>query len=408
LQRWRTTGRPHDPLDFDCECPPGCEHSGGTLICRVAALDRRRRGCPRQNRSPRDPGGAQGRRRRGASRRSETGGRPNIFASLSQEFEVGGQRGLRIEAAQYGLDRETSNAKQAQVTLAANVKSAFFRAMLNQERVRLAEQNLNLNTDLVRRTQTEQPSAPGEKLELNNVRIQESRVRRELAAAQQAHDDTTDALRRFLDLSPEADLTLVGSSEITLNPPLPVQELIDRARQQRADVQAFEQALKAADAQLRLQHRERIPNVTLSGSYSRFDSNNYAGGDVGFSLPVFQTKGPEITEAAAERQRAEFELQNIRREVEREVRETLRNYTTAYNDVQEYRNTILPLSEDNVQLQKRLLDRDEISPADLINQQIELIGARREYLDAVERYDIAAIELERVTGGAPILDKPAP
>jgi cobalt-zinc-cadmium efflux system outer membrane protein len=167
----------------------------------------------------------------------------------------------------------------------------------------------------------------------------------------------------------------------------------------RPDVQAFEHALAAADAQIEVIKRERIPNVTVSGSYSRFESNDFGGGDVGVALPLFQTKSADLQEATAQRVRLSAQLEDVRRQAEREVLDAYRAYELARREADLFRSTLLPLAEENARLQEQLRRRDEASDADVWNQKIDLLEIRKDYVETLQSLHLARFDLERAVGG---------
>lgn len=334
----------------------------------------------------------------GASRRAETGGRPNLFAFLSQEFEVAGQRGPRIRAATHNLAQEQANLQQKQVALVAEVKSTFVRALAQRERARLLAEQWQLAQELAKANAPRQATLT-ERIEANNALLQATRYQRELWFAQREGANQLEALRRYLQLDAAQDVELVGELEPTFETVPSLADLVRWALSSRADVQAFQHALAAADAQLEVARRERIPNVTVSGSYSRFESSDFGGADVGVALPLFQTKDADIQEATAQRVRLALQLEDLQRKAEREVREAYRAYETSQREVDLFRTTMLPLAEENVRLQQRLLQRDEASAADLLNQKVELLEIRKDYVETLEGFHVARFDLERAVGG---------
>ncbi|HVM97456.1 MAG TPA: TolC family protein, partial [Candidatus Acidoferrales bacterium] len=124
------------------------------------------------------------------------------------------------------------------------------------------------------------------------------------------------------------------------------------------------------------------------------------GGDVGFPIPVFQTKAADIHEATAERSRVADQIQALEAQAEMEVRTAYRACVVAGKTLDSQNRTIVPLSEENAQISQRQFDRDEASASDLIGQQIDLLTARRAQLDAIEAFNTSRVELERVVGGS--------
>lgn len=347
----------------------------------------------------------------GASRRAEIGGRPNVFAFFSQEFEIAGQRGARIRAAQHNLQQESLNVRQKEITLAADVKWAFIKVLARNTRLSSIQKQVDLAHQLLALLPSKRATM-SERIERNNAAIQEARFLRELWTTEQQRDAELDNLRRVLNVDLGQELELVGTLEPTIRQLPSVEALVEQAKNQRPDLLAFQHALAAADAQLEVYRRERIPNLTLSGSYSRFDNSDFGGGDVGVTLPLFQTKEADIQEATAQRQRISFQLQDLQRGIEREVRGAYRDYQQAARELRLFVDKILPLAEENVRLQRRLVERDEASRSELLSQELDLLETKKDYAEALERLHLAWIELERAVGGqvpdSPLLPQSQP
>ena len=324
---------------------------------------------------------------------------PNYSFFLSQEFEVAGQRQKRIGAATENLQKATWDLKTAEQSLVATAKVAFVHALVSVDRVNLAQQGVDAAHELAEQLTRRQPSSDLARIELNTALIQESRNRRELAAAMQTHDGNLDTLRRLLGLPLHQDIELAGTPVTDIQELPPGTELVERALRQRPDLAALRHNAQRADLLVALAQRERIPNVTVSGSVSRFEGDTLVGGDLSIPVPVFQRKTAELHEAVAERERAGVQVQSLERVIEKEVLDARNACVVAAGDLQAQKRLIVPKTEENDQLEGRLYQRGEVTVADLINTHIDLLAARREYLDALETYNGALIELERVTGG---------
>lgn len=334
----------------------------------------------------------------GASRRAETGGRPNLFVFLSQEVEIAGQRESRVRAARHNLEQESWNLTQKRVSLVADVKIAFTKALSRERRLALIRDQIDLAQKLLELATVDRATL-SERIEQNNAALQLARFERELWSGEEDRNTELDTLRRLLQISFEQDIELAGTlpEDVHLLPAPGV--LTEQAKAQRADIQAFRQALAAAEAQLEVHRRERIPNLTLSASYSRFDNSDFGGGDVGIALPLFQTKDADIQEGIAQRERIAAQLRDLEHGVERDVRQAYRTYLTAARELQLFRSKLLPLSEENTRLHRRLVERDEATRADWLAQQLEALDVRKDFLDTVEKLNLALIDLERALGG---------
>jgi cobalt-zinc-cadmium efflux system outer membrane protein len=334
----------------------------------------------------------------GAQHTTQTGIGPNYVFLLSQEFEIAGQRTKRIEAATHGLEKASWEGKNAEQNLTAAVKIAFVQALVDADRVTLAHQKADFAGELTRQLEQRKLTSDIQRVDLNVARIEDTRTRRELAAVEQAHERSLAALRRLLALPVGQEIELAGAPEQRVREIPPGPELVARALEHRGDLVALRHAIQQADSQLEVTKREAIPNVTVSGTVSRFEGDTLAGGDVGIPVPLFQRKTADTTEAMAERERFSIEAQSLEREIPQQVMDARRACSSALADLQAMQQEILPRSEENLEMERRLYQRGEVTVSDLIAMQIDLISARRDYLDALQAYNEALIELERVTG----------
>jgi len=335
----------------------------------------------------------------GAQRTSQMDVPNNYAFFLQQEFEIAGQRGKRVEAATQAVAQQEWQQRQAQLTLAATVKSTFVTALIHQSRVTLAERSLDATRELTAEVTRKRSTSDTERIERNIAEIQETRAERRVAASERDRDVVLSTLRQLVGVPPEQPLELVGSPQTEVKEIPSLELLTARALGQRPDAIALRHGVHKADLELTVQEREKIPNITLFGSISRFEDDFLAGGDLGFPIPVFQRGTADVLEAATERNRAGAELQRLERTIQTEVTDAYRAYLVAAGDLTALHQVVVPKSEENVEIEQRLFDKDEVEASDLIGIQTDLLTARGDYLDALEAYNDALIELERVVGG---------
>ena len=84
---------------------------------------------------------------------------PNYGATLSQEFEIAGQRGKRVAVAEKGVVRAEWELRAAELTLVTNVKQSFIHALLGPERVALAQEGLEAAQQLSHDLSERKPSS---------------------------------------------------------------------------------------------------------------------------------------------------------------------------------------------------------------------------------------------------------
>ncbi len=324
---------------------------------------------------------------------------PTYTFSLSQEIEVAGQRDKRVGAATQAMETATWEMKTAEQNLAAAVKTAFVRALIGGDRVSVAQRNVDAARQLAEAVAIRKRPTDADRIDLNTAQIQESRARQELSAAQHAHSTAQDALRHLVGVPLEQQIELEGAVEREPKMLPPARDLVEVALRQRPDLIGLRHATERADLQLALSNRELIPNVTVSGTFLRFENESYVGGELGIPIPIFRPKTPEVREATAERTHIGLETQSLERQIENEVVAAERACRIAGDALQLQSHDIVPKSEENYSLETQLYDSGKATVSDLIGIQIDLLTARKDYVDSLEAYNTALIELERVTGG---------
>ncbi len=325
------------------------------------------------------------------------GGVGYYFGYLSQEFEIAGQYWARAEAARKAVDKEQSTFQDAKRSLVASVKTNFIKALAADQRLELARQAA-ADSERLRNSGNFKKKTDSELIESNSARIDSARFEGALTEAEEDRDTAYEALRHQLALAADSEIELVGRIPDTVEPQPALADLIDQATLNRADLQALRAAEESTAAQVKLENRRRFPNVTLSGTVARFEGDTLFGGEIGFPLPVFHTNSGEVQLAVAEHERTEIQIRDLQRQIEQEVRAAYRTCATKGAAVNRYRDTVIPLSEENVRLQQRLWDRDESNEVDYLGAKLEMLSARGEYVDALEDYETARIELDRLLG----------
>ena len=322
---------------------------------------------------------------------------PSYTLSVSQTFEIAGQRGKRMEVARRNAEVAAANVASARDSLVIQVRRAFFETLEAHQRVQFAYELLHWRRELIKAYRRASAA------DRNGAEMRASRAEGDYAAEKHSLYLQESRLRRLLDVPAGESLVLVGDFE----PPqenLPSEEqLVAFALEHRADLAAHRAAAASDEAYLSLNRRSAIPNVTLSGFVSRSDDDDddeiQFGASISVPLPVFRTDGPNIREALAERQRSQAEARDVERTVERDVREARYAVVAAARGLQRVRQEILPRARETLSLRDAAFDRGEAGIWELVNAEIDLVEARQEELSAQRIHASAVIELERAIGG---------
>jgi cobalt-zinc-cadmium efflux system outer membrane protein len=329
----------------------------------------------------------------------EPGGRfQNNQISLSQSVEVGGQRRLRIAAANYNLDRARLEIRDLERKLKAEIKDRFVQILFLRDKEALAEELVQSQEELSRLVSVKYEAGDVAALEVNLSQVELARARRELIAASSEFKNALFSLKTLIGTAADAEVVPEGDLVAGLFPLPEVKRLLDR-QPARPDIKAAEAETKRSEAAHTLTQRELIPNVTWKLFQSRDEQRNELGGTLSVEIPLFDRKQAERTEARAKVSQARVREGGLTKKARNEIEEA---YTTAVSSLSEldlFKQAILGRITENLDLLQYAFREGKISFYDLRVAQRETIETRYSYLGALLSAQRAYNALERAVGG---------
>ncbi len=330
----------------------------------------------------------------------------NWSATLSQELELGGQRGARLRAAAAGEAAEVARLRSAERSVAAQAWQAYVELLAAKEELEIAK--------LAESAAAESEVASSAMAQAGTLSGSDSDVAEALAI--QARQQRLEAERnlRASELrlaawvsggASTAAVQVEGKLEPLSGVESHARRVLESAPRNAPDVEAARAEARAFAAQAELHRKERVPNLTVSVFVQRdgFDENVYGGG---LSLPLYlpHPLGPthtgEIAEAEALADRAQARAAELSTERRTRLLAGLDRYAAARNTALLYRAERLEaarhtLSDVSEQVQRGKLSLRE---AWLVRQPLlELLRG-----DVRARFELAdaSIEVAELSGFA--------
>ncbi len=328
----------------------------------------------------------------------ERGDSVDFVVTLSQQIEIAGQRGKRIEEAEHNLALVSQRVKDRERLILAQVKENFYRSLSLRRRFDLFRQVEDLTRRLRDIAATRFQAGEISKLEVNLAEIQLGQARRDTLVAERDSHNTLRALERLLGREPRGTLVLTG--QLTVTPQaFDEQTLLRAALDNRPDLQAARTELGRLDAEIGLTRRLIVPNPTVSFVYREEERRDrMAGVELRFPLPVFDRKQAELLQLAGRKDQAGYERQSVELQIRQEVGDALRAYNTAKAEVEVYEQAVLERATENFQLIEIAYREGQINLLQLVVVQNNLITAQLSYIEALSAYWQARVALERATG----------
>jgi len=194
----------------------------------------------------------------------EGGGRSNIGFGLGQEIADLWQIPVRKKIAQAELDRTIQYVVQTATELSAQVKIAYYQAVVARRTAEIRDENLKLVKHSLELAQHRFDAGEATILDVNLVKTNVLDVQTQHIAARRDERTSEIALARLLGFSTPAAI-------LELTDPLPspgetIEDdaaLVERAFDARLDIRAAAAQLDEAEYEVKRQKRAIVPSVTL-------------------------------------------------------------------------------------------------------------------------------------------------
>ena len=337
--------------------------------------------------------------KKGASSDPGAKGFTDYGVKLSQEFEIAGQRGVRIDVAQKGLSRTNQEIKNRERTLAYEVKGAFARALAGKKREELTREAVQLKEDLLGFTRIKFQAGQVSGLEVNLAEVEVSKTKRELLLATREYREARLSLQRVVGMRPDEAFSVQGGLSTDL-PVLPDRESLKKlAATRRPDMKAASIEIARTTSAQRLVNRLALPNVTLAGFYDRDEERNTGGISLSVPFPFFDRKQAEKSEARVRAEQARLDYIGLEKNIDNEVEVTYNDFSSASEELSLFRQEILNKATGSLNLMKLAFKEGKIGYFDVRLAQKEIIDLQFAHLDALLRARLALYALESISGG---------
>jgi cobalt-zinc-cadmium efflux system outer membrane protein len=330
----------------------------------------------------------------------EGGGKfTNYGFKLSQEFEVAGQRGVRIDVAEKELNRVKSEIGDKERILIADVKDAFTRALALKKKSGLAREIVTLNQELLGYTKIKFQAGDVSGLDVNLSEVELSKAKKDLLLAQREYRELLLALQGLLGLSPDMSFAIEGDLPSEA-PALPDKEALKAAAfAQRPDFKASAFEIDKTLSALQLVKKEAFPNITLFGFYDRDERRNEVGLGISIPLPFFDRKQAEKKEAAAKVEGAKIKAAGLKKTIEREVDQAFNDIASAIEELSLFKREILVKAGENLNLLNLAFKEGKIGFFEVRLAHKDTIEAQLAYIEAQTRTQLALNAIEKTMGG---------
>jgi len=332
-----------------------------------------------------------------------TGTGVDVQASITQQFFIGGERGLRLTAADRQRDLTDAEIEQLRWAVHCDVHAAFHRALVQRDRALLAARILAFQEDLLRIVERQIRAGETAGLTLRLTQAEVAQARQLTVAATQGYLSARIQLAQLSGWPVARPPTPVGEVDAAREPPA-LDVLLTTARRQLPSLRTRDAALREAQSRVAAADRGSWPQPTIGLQYQREGNPTAEGpyhtvqGVVSVAIPSFQRNQGERARSRADVRVAEAELAAALSLLEGQVALAHTEVTSAAQRLRSYGTEVLPRFEENLTLLRRSFELGEIDVLALSIGRERFLRIQSDALDAQLDYFVALANLERTVG----------
>lgn len=324
-----------------------------------------------------------------------------IGAQVVQSFTALWLRDGKIRAADARLNQTVLDISDKALRLVAEVKVTHARIVFGQRKIALTDENIATIQKSIDSLESRIRGGEGTPLDVNRARQQLAKAQAERALVVR---DLSRERRRMLELigfaAEGADWTVEASVDDSGVTSIDEPAAIALAGSQRLDVAAARSIVEAQRADLSVEEKSRLKDFGLGADFERdVDGKKSIGPVIEVGIPIFDTNAARIAKAGSLARVALATYEAVSQRAVREARIAWIDLDSAARLAEQYRSTVLAISERNLTLAEAALKSGQADVTVLLDAQRELVDARRTLNDLERDAALARIALEQAVGG---------
>jgi outer membrane protein len=325
--------------------------------------------------------------------------RASVTESVFDFSSIRGYQAAKVAAEAVKADNQGT---RDQVT--DQVARAYLTGLRAQAALDTAKANVELSEALLKLSQSLKAAGTGTGIEVTRADVQLADDRQQLIVAENNVERSHLELLKVIGLRLDRPVELTGAlAYIPAENPDPVQALAS-ARENRAELKAQQQREQSARLSYSGVKFERLPSVAAFGNYGSSGSaiNDSVPTRVygaSLKIPIFDggRRDARRAESASEYRQEQIRTQDLRDQIELDVRLALQSLRSADAEVKAAEEG-LKLSENELAQAQRRYKAGVSNSIEVTDAQTRLQRARYNRIDALYNYNVARIDLGTATG----------
>jgi outer membrane protein TolC len=243
-------------------------------------------------------------------------------------------------------------------------------------------------------------------IDVNRSRVQMLTQQQRLVSVQNDLAKQKINLARIIGLPPNDRYELADDIPYAPASDMSVEDAVQQAFSQRSDLKAAEAQVRSAERARSAARAERLPSVSLTADYGAIGTtpaHSHGTFAVVGSLkfPIWQGGRIEgdIQQANAALAQRQSELDDLRGEIEAEIRKSYLDLQAAANQVEVSRQN-REVSQQNLALTRQRFEAGVADNLEVVQSQESIANAEMDYINSVFAHNVAKLSLARAEGQA--------
>ena len=315
------------------------------------------------------------------------------------------------ELNNYRASKETLTANQFTVQDARDlvvlaVGGAYLQVLAAQARVQAEQVEVDTANALYMQTTQQFNFGKAAQLDVNRSQVEFLTERQRLLTLQDDAAKQKINLARLTGLPVNAQYELTDQIPFSAAPAVGVEDALKKALDQRADLKAAQAQVRAAERALAAAKDERLPSLAVNADYGAIGSTlPQAHGTftvvATLSVPIWQggRAAGDIEQATATLAQRQAELDDLKGQIESEVRNAYLDLQAATSQVDLAQQNIT-LSQQTLGQMRTRLEAGVSNNVEVVQSQQTVSSAQLDYINSVFAHNIAKLSLARAIGNA--------
>lgn len=322
-----------------------------------------------------------------------------LSISLSQEFELFGQRGARENLARSRIDNAHLQAKLAAFDLYFETKARFYALVHAQQQLELANRSVGLAEDIVKNIKIKIEKGAALQSELLLADLENQRAQLDLEQAQQEVSSASVALTALWGDS-SASFSVSANIEPDFQDALSSVASLESQLDSTRSLMQLEREAGILRAEASLAAAEARPPITLSGGLTRLEGTNSNSFLLGISLPLplFNRNQGTRERLEAEMRALEYTTKQTRVETRADLQSQVFRLRQLVQRHDRLDSLLLPTAENAYSTLQEAYEAGRVPYTQLLEAERSLNELRFEHNDMLFQIHDQVMAIERVTG----------